>query len=341
MKQNFDVDIVIPWVDGGDKNWQEEKNKYLPAEKQIDVDASISRYRDWDNLKYVFRGIEKFAPWVRKVFFVTCGQTPTWLNTNNPKLVLVNHKDYIPKKYLPTFSANPIELNMHRIEGLSEHFIYINDDFFFTKPVTKEDFFINGKPRLIAMEKPKTVSTNVVFDCLMANNVRTIMTKFEKYPTKKANKKKWYSLKNPIAFFVNKFYDYTAKTGWAGFYMDHLQAPFLKSAIEECWKEFGNVLDATSKNKFRSVYDVNQYLFTEYLLCTGNFELDKFKRKGKLLNIFDGKQNNVDYVCNVVKTQKYKMLCLNDAVVENFEDTKGKVNSALDTILPEKSSFEL
>ncbi len=341
MKQDFDVDIVIPWVDDSDKKWQEEKNKYLPSEKKINIDAAANRYRDWDNLQYIFRGIEKFAPWVRKVFFVTCGQAPKWLNKNCEKLVCVDHNDYIPKECLPTFSANPIELNMHRIEGLSEHFIYINDDFFFTNNVEKEDFFKNGLPRLVAMEKPKTVSNDMVFDCIAANNVREISKRFEKHSTKNSNKKKWYSLKNPIAFVVNKFYEKTAPTGWAGFYMDHLPTPFLKSKIEECWSLFGEKLSNTSKNKFRSIYDVNQYLFTEYLLCSNNFELDKYGRKGKYFAIEDNKEGNVENICENIRKKKSKMICINDLSVSNFEDTKAKINSAFKSILPEKSSFEL
>ena len=341
MKQDFAVDIVIPWVDGGDEKWLAEKNKYLPKEKQVDVDASGNRYRDWDNLKYVFRGIEKFAPWVRKVFFVTCGQTPSWMNTKSEKLVLVNHKDYIPNEYLPTFSANPIELNMHRIKDLSEHFVYFNDDFFLIKPTKKDDFFKNGLPRLVAMEKSKTVSDDYVFDSIAMNNVRTIGKKYSKFEVKKKYRKKWYSLKNPIGIIMNMFYQHTAKIGWAGFFMDHLPTPFLKSQIENCWKEFPTELENTSKNKFRSLYDVTQYLFTEYLLCTGRFEPDKFGRKGVAFSLDDEKENNISDVCQAISKQKYKMICLNDVKVKHFDQTKEQLNNALNSILPEKSSFEL
>ena len=92
------------WVDGNDPEWQKEKNNY---DKKDNADGSIVRYRDWDLLQYWFRGVEKFAPWVNKVYFITWGHLPKWLDTSNPKLVIVNHKDYIPEEYLPTFSANP------------------------------------------------------------------------------------------------------------------------------------------------------------------------------------------------------------------------------------------
>ena len=56
------------------------------------------RYRDWDNLQFWFRGVEKFAPWVNKIHFVTYGHLPKWLNVNNKKLNIVNHKDFMPER---------------------------------------------------------------------------------------------------------------------------------------------------------------------------------------------------------------------------------------------------
>ena len=100
------IDFVIMWVDGSDPKWLEEKNKYL--DKKIDTSNAINRYRDMGVLKYWFRGVEKFAPWVNKIHFVTWGHVPSWLNTNNPKLNVVKHEDFIPQKYLPVFNANAI-----------------------------------------------------------------------------------------------------------------------------------------------------------------------------------------------------------------------------------------
>lgn len=95
---NNNVDIVITWVDGSDPNWLAEKKMYTKKSNNV-------RYRDWDNLVYIFRGIEQFMPWVHKIYFVTWGHLPKWLNIDNEKLVIVNHQDYIPEKYLPTFNS--------------------------------------------------------------------------------------------------------------------------------------------------------------------------------------------------------------------------------------------
>ena len=109
---NKKIDFVITWVDGNDVSWQKEKEKYSLTKEDV-------RFRDWDTLRYLFRGIEKFTPWVHKVYFVTWGHIPKWLNTTNPKLVIVNHQEFIPKKYLPTFNSHAIELNLHRWKQLT------------------------------------------------------------------------------------------------------------------------------------------------------------------------------------------------------------------------------
>ena len=139
----MNIDFVIPWVDGSDPAWRKEKYRYMAIDEP---DAGAERYRDMGILKYWFRAVEAYAPWVNQIHFVTWGHLPEWLNTECPKLHVVNHRDYIPKEYLPTFSSHPIELNLHRISGLSEHFVYFNDDMFLNGPVNPDFFFRKGKP---------------------------------------------------------------------------------------------------------------------------------------------------------------------------------------------------
>src|SRR5699024_8846127 len=142
-KMSEKIDFVLTWVDGNDPDWQKVKNQYTV--KDLGDNRDI-RFRDWDNLQFWFRGVENFTPWVNKVHFVTWGHIPKWLNINHPKLNIVYHHDYIPEKYLPTFSSHVIELNLHRIKGLSDRFVYFNDDTFITKTMKESDFFISGLP---------------------------------------------------------------------------------------------------------------------------------------------------------------------------------------------------
>ena len=162
---NDDIDIVLPWVDGNDPEWKRCRAEF---EKKDQADSTEERYRDWGLLKYIFRGIEQNLPWIRRIHFVTWGHLPEWLNINYEKLNIVNHKDYIPDKYLPTFSSHPIELNIHRINGLSEKFIYMNDDFFFMDKMSRENFFLGDLPcsqaGLCILNESNSVFNGVLFE---------------------------------------------------------------------------------------------------------------------------------------------------------------------------------
>ena len=108
-------------------------------------------------MPYWFRAVETFAPWVHKVYFVTWGHLPPFLNTKAPKLEIVKHTDFIPSEYLPSFNSRSIEMNIHRISGLSEHFVYFNDDMFLLQPSVQEHFFHGGLPCAMGCECPDIV----------------------------------------------------------------------------------------------------------------------------------------------------------------------------------------
>ena len=152
-KKETQIDFVIAWVDGGDPAWQRERDRYGKMGEKTAVeetgereksgvacDTRDVRYRDWDCLRFWFRSVEQNAPWVHKIYFVTWGHVPKWLNGNHPKLEIVRHEDYIPGEFLPTFNSHTIELNFHRIPGLSEQFVYFNDDMFLLQQVSPDSF---------------------------------------------------------------------------------------------------------------------------------------------------------------------------------------------------------
>ena len=138
------IDFVITWVDMDDPKWKKEFYKYSDKIDNSVNELSEARFRDYGFLKYWFRGVEKFAPWVRKIHFVTSGQKPEWLNTDHPKINMVSHEDYIPKQYLPVFNSNLIEIYIHKIPDLSEQFVYFNDDFYITNHIDPNVFLTMG-----------------------------------------------------------------------------------------------------------------------------------------------------------------------------------------------------
>ncbi|XP_053209635.1 N-acetylglucosamine-1-phosphotransferase subunits alpha/beta-like isoform X2 [Panonychus citri] len=109
---------------------------------KIAESINVNRFADNDEFKYSLRSVEKFSPWIRNVYLVTNGQIPDWLDVNNPRLRLITHEDIFPNKSdLPTFNSVAIEIHLHRIPGLSEKFLYFNDDIMLGKPVYLEDFY--------------------------------------------------------------------------------------------------------------------------------------------------------------------------------------------------------
>ncbi len=331
---NSNIDFVITWVDGNDRNWLEEKRKYNPDLTK--VDDGESRFREWDLLKYWFRSVEKNAPWVRKIHFVTYGHLPKFLNVNHPKINIVKHEDYIPEQYLPTFSSHPIEMNMHRINDLSECFVYFNDDMYLNAPVCPEDFFKDGKPCLEAVEACiKATDINEVYQHIMLNNIAVINKNFSKRSVVKNNFFKWFNLKYGKDLVRN-----ICLFPWGSFQNiinRHLPVPLLKSTFSKVWEAEYEVLDKTSSNKFRAITDVNPYLFRYWDIMTGNFVPKKQKGKAYHIGV-----DNTENLKNDIIHAKSKLICANDtSCVENFEKIKEEINDAFLMRYKEKSSFEL
>ncbi len=146
----FPVDIVYTWVDGADEKLAAKRAAYLPPEEKRRLDRhGASLFRDSQELLYSLRSLELYAPWVRRIFIATDDQTPDWLNTEHEKIRVVDHRDFIPAAYLPTFNSRVMEAHLHRIPDLGEHYLYFNDDFFLSSLCAPGDFFTaNGLPRL-------------------------------------------------------------------------------------------------------------------------------------------------------------------------------------------------
>ena len=325
------IDFVIPWVDGNDTMWRRDFSFYLSQSESIDDTRSI-RYRNWDNLRYWFRGVEKFAPWVNKVHFITCGQVPDWLNLNAPKLHYVKHSDYIPTEYLPTFSSRPIQLNIHRIEGLSEYFVCFDDDFFLIDKVEPERFFRNGLPcDLAALNALSPVN----FMHMDYNNIYVINSSFKKYELLRKNFWKWFS---PQA--GNKLLRTLVLLPWrkfTGFYSHHLPQGFLKSTFEEIWEKHEDIMARTTASRFRSVSDVSIWLPRYWQLAKGNFVPLNVEKDSVHLLISDA---SLDKIVRIIECHKKKIICLGGNDETPFEAAKERINAAFQKILPEKSSFE-
>ena len=332
------IDFVLIWVDGNDIEWRKEKAKYLPSESNDNqYDASDMRYRDWDNLKYWFRAVEKYAPWVNRIHFVTCGHYPEWLNLKADKLNLVSHKEFIPEKYLPTFSSHPIELNLHRISDLSEQFVYFNDDLFITAPVEPKDFFVNGLPCDSLEETPLAFHVPTQTNQISVNTILFANRFFDRKENRRNQWRKWYNIRDPHVMIKNLLLGILNDKVFLGLNTHHLPQAYRKGTLKKVWSVAPELLDNTCTHKFRDVEDVNQYVFKFWHLLKGEFHPYNKKKFGK----FYSTGNGGDDICNAIITGKYKAICINDSIEVDFEEMKRKVNASFEEVFPEKSSFEL
>ena len=329
-----DIDIVITWVDMNDPKWKEEFNKYSSNPLNEENGIIDARFRDYGFLKYWFRGIEKFAPWVRKIHFVTSGQKPEWLDISHPKLHLVDHKDYIPSQFLPTYNSVIIERYMHRISDLSERFVYFNDDFYMTKPVPKDRFFQYGLPCDIAVFQYNP-SWSQWYKTLK-NNIRLINRHFDKREVMRLWSDKWFSPEFKGIDRMNRLLRWYPK--FITLRVHHNAQPYLKSTFSKVWQAENNELTRTSANRFRSASDYSPELFRTWQICEGNFTPYNTYKDTKMFPLMVRPKQAI----KAIKNQEYSLVCLNDNKhIKNYDKLMKEIKDAFESILPERSSFEL
>lgn len=342
MSDKKDIDFVIAWVDGSDKEWQKLKALYENENRVIEK-SGVAHYRDWGILRYWFRAVEKYAPWVRKVHFITCGQKPEWLNLNHSKLNFVKHEDYIPHQWLPTFSSHPIELNIFRIEGLSEQFVYFNDDMFLNAPVKPEDFFVKGLPCDCAGLNPgPTYMGSAAVTNVTLNNLLTVSKYFKFRKQFKANFTKWINLKygSKILFKTLLCFPFCYWGPYLGIHTSHSAISYLKSTFIEVWEKAKEDCELTSSHRFRDKSDVNQWLMEYWQIMSGNF----YPRRTNTVASYGSEKidSNLTIVIDEILKHRHKIICVNDGLaIKNFDEVSAKIREAYSQILPKKSSFEI
>lgn len=327
------IDFVVTWVDMDDPKWIKEFSKYSDKIDNSVNEKSEARFRDHGFLRYWFRGIEKFAPWVRKIHFVTSGQKPEWLDENHPKINLVSHSDYIPQEFLPVFNSNLIEIYMHKIPGLSEQFVYFNDDFFIINDVPETRFFENGLPKDIATFRTNTGISQ--FEKMLKNNIRLINKHFDKKEVLKRDHDKWYHPSYGSRARITKLLKYYNK--FITLRTPHNAQPYLKSTFEDVWEHCGEELTEMSKHRFRSDNDYTPELFKTWQICKSNFIPYNTYQDTKMFSLVIKSKKAI----KALREQSYSLVCLNDNVhIRNYEKVMQEIHDAFESILPKQSSFE-
>jgi hypothetical protein len=311
---NFPIDAVITWVNDQDLDWRKAKeDRAKTVGRDIKRAAHSERFRNRDELKYCLRSIEQFAPFIRKIFLVTAGQVPEWLDTSHPQLQLIDHRDiFCHKTALPTFNSSAIETQLHHIDGLAEHFLYFNDDFFLGKLCKPQDFFLeNGAIKYFPSSQRATASD--------------IDDSREEYLV---------ADRNAIRMVTEHF----GRCGRE--IMLHVPYPSSKSLLTEMERRYQSAFDTCAGEPFRSARDIRPIAFMQYHYGFLTNRAVPSSIEHRYLALW--KPTIQAQLDGLRRSRKYKTFCINDVGVlpENEEMIEHAVRHFLENYFPLPSKFE-
>lgn len=293
------MDVVITYVDGNDPVWKQDYERYT------NVPIMQKRFRDWGTLKYLMRGIQTRMPFIRNVYLVVShpSQVPEWVDRTQLKIVL--HSDIIPSEFLPTFNCNPIEMHLHRIEGLDEEFLYFNDDMFPVGDCRPTDFFRDGKA-VIGYYRHIFASGMYKKICRNSDRLARIAAGLK-----------------PSLFFTRP---------------QHICSPMLKSKCEELYSMVEDDIRKTSATRIRTEDNLNQYLFLDYMNYCGLVINEKISNKHFSVSVA-----SPEALKSFLHSPDRKMVCINDVRLpeKRYDSLRSAVLEAFESSFPVKSRFEL
>ena len=298
------IDAVYTWVNHADLKWQKLWQTSFPKE-EFDPD----RYTSNDELKYSLRSLNKFAPWINRIYIVTNCSKPDWLFEHD-KIVWVSHEEIFPQlDMLPSFNSHAIETCLHRIENLSEHFLYLNDDVIFNSPCLPSDFYDDNGRSLSFFEPYGMVDAS---------------------PYNQETPDYLVAAKNSKSLLKQTFPNYEART-----LHRHVAFALKRSVLSKIEETYPDAFQTTRYAKRRSKSDVNvtSFLYHHYSYPAG------LSLKGDISGIIV-RPNNVEAIATT-DSFKFKVLCFNDGNGSS-KDNKYKSSTLMyfNKRLPEKAPWE-
>jgi len=338
------IDFVLPWVDATDPQWQASKARYLrELDRYCDRDHGSLRYRETGTLRYVLRGIERFCPWYGRIHLITQGHLPDWLEADHPRIRIVTHRElYEDPTHLPTFNSSSIEMNLPNLQGVSERFVYLNDDFLIIRPLKPERFFRKGLPVDFLMHG--WIPRNGLYQALrddsawvkaLNNNVRLINRIFRPRDL-------------PASLLFAPEYDLSGKAAnmmlrllWRRYYFFrhwHYPQPYRLQTLREVRERFHPEMMRCSANRFRDAEDLTQYLYRYYHLAQGTFVPGRHDDgyRADLRNAEDLRRLE-----RVLRGSAFNFVAIYDNFDAKSEDSMlAGLQDLLERYLPQKASFE-
>ena len=310
------VDIVYTWVDGDDPDWRQRKRAAEAALEHgtVNETATIpSRFTSRDELKYSLRSVEAYASWVNHIFIVTDGQVPAWLDTENPKITVVDHREiFTDSDALPVFNSHAIESQLHHIPGLSERYVYLNDDIFFLRPTDPSLFFTgNGHSKFFPSKAPLDIDPPSVRDLPVLS-----------------------AAKRNRAFLQNEF-DRTVTNKFK-----HTPHPQLRSVLSKMETEHSDEFARVARSTFRHPDDLSipSALYHFYAYAIGRAIPGSIRYA-----YMDIARDDAElYFLRLSRRRDLDVLCLNDTNTADADQEKldAMMREFLEYQLPIPSTFE-
>ncbi len=310
----FDIDMVFSWVDGTDVEFQRERARRMGSYVVGDGDDSEARFRQIDELKYALRSVYVFAPWVRNIYIVTDSPRPAWL-ADHPRVTMMPSETFFADpSTLPTYNSHAVESQLHRIPGLSEHFLYSNDDMFFGRPVAPELFF-----------SPGGVSRFV--------EATTRIGLGDSSPERSGYEN---AARVNRALLRERFGRTITR------HLEHSAAPLRKSVMEELETEFPDDFRRTAASPFRAATDISvtNSLYHYYALFTGRAVT---QTDARMLYVETTLASASGQMRHLLKDRRYDFFCLNDGSAPEIpvEERTANVRSFLERYYPATAPWEV
>nr|WP_306358159.1 MULTISPECIES: stealth family protein [unclassified Nocardia] len=309
----FDIDIVFSWVDGSDPEFRARRAGMMAQVVVGEGDEADARIRQIDELRYALRAVHKNAPWIRRIFIATDSAVPEWL-AEDPKVTIVRAVDHFSDcSGLPIFNSHAVECQLQHIEGLSEHFLYSNDDMFFARPVRPSMFFT-----------PAGVSRFIEADTRIgpgSNNERR--SGFEN--AARVNR----------ALLRQRFGHVITR------HLEHTPVPLRRSVLHEMEREFAADFARTRTSRFRAATDISvtNSLYHYYALFTGRAVPQE---RAEVRYVDTTLYTGLALLDGLAARRNVDFFCLNDGSFPEVPEAERvrAVSEFLETYYPEPAPWE-
>jgi hypothetical protein len=279
----FPIDVVYTWVDGSDPAWLSRRAS-SSGDSYHQESTSAARFLNRNELRFSLRSLHSNAPWVRNVFIITDDQQPSWLIDDHPQVRVVSHHEiFRDASTLPTYNSHAIESQLHHIDGLSEHFIYFNDDMFIGRPIAPQTFFLaNGLSKIFMSQSRVPIGPimplDTPVDAACKNNRRLLEEAFSRTITQT---------------------------------FQHTPYALHRSVLEEIEERFPEEHARTAANKFRGTSDlsITSSLHHYYSLFTGRAVISTLRYSYTQLAVHDLGER----LARILDRRDVDTFCLNDA----------------------------